>query len=114
VKLIGSKMEKDFRHELVRSNEGFNDPKSRLKQVLESAGHSTEKAYVLHWTPDQTEDLYSVLIDGAYLVSLEIDKFDSSILPVIEHQELKSYSHGLSRMYQVQQAVALDLTNTKT
>ena len=114
MKLIGSKMEKDFRRELVRSNQGFNDPNSRLKQVLESAGHNTQNAYVLHWTPDQTEDFYSVLIDGSYLVSVEIDKFDSSVLPVVARQELKSYSHGLSRMYQVQLAVALDLANTKT
>lgn len=107
-------MEKDFREQLENSNEGINNPSSRLKQVLEAAGHDISNAYVLHWTPEQTEDLYTVLIEGSYLVSVEIDKFNTSVAPVVERQELKSYSHGLSRMYQVQLAVALDLAKTKT
>ncbi len=34
--------------------------------------------------------------------------------PSLERQELKSYCHGLSRMYQVQLAVAVDLATSET
>ncbi len=44
-------MEKEFREELQKSNELFSSP-SRLRDALESEGHNTNNAYVLHWTPD--------------------------------------------------------------
>jgi hypothetical protein len=116
MKLIGSVMEADFRKELVESHQyHFSaSSKSRLKQILEKAGYSTERAYVLHWTPDQTEDIFTVLIDGEYLVSTEIDKFDFTTNSAIEREEIKSYIHGMSRMHQVRLAVAQDLANDKT
>ena len=78
MKLIGSVMEADFRKELLESHQYHfsENSESRLKELLEKAGHSTERAFVLHWTPDQTEDFYSVLIGGEYLVSTEIEKMD--------------------------------------
>lgn len=106
-------MESDFRSELIKSNEGLNDSGSVLHQVLVNAGYSTNHAYVLHWTPDQTEDVYVVLIGGSFLLSVEIDKFNKQAKPIVDRQEIKSYLHGLSRMHQVQLAVALDLANTK-
>lgn len=114
MKLIGSKMESDFREELVSSNEFYFLKNSRLKVVLESHGYPTKNAYVLHWVPDQTEDFYTVLINGEYLVSTEIDHFDTSINPVFEHLELKVYLKGLSRMHQVKLAVAKNLASEKT
>lgn len=114
MKLIGSKMESDFREELLRSNEALQDPDSKLRKALEAEGHDTKIAYVLHWTPEQLEDLYSVLIGGSYLVDVEIDKYDNSKPPKLERNELKFYLHGLSKMNQVRLAVAQDLACTKT
>lgn len=114
MKLIGSKMESDFREELLRSNDALQDPDSKLRKVLEAEGHDTKNAYVLHWTPEQLEDLYTVLIGGSYLVDVEIDKYDNSKPPIVETNELKSYLHGLSKMNQVRLAVAQDLACTKT
>lgn len=114
MKLIGSKMECDFREELLRSNEALQATDSKLRQALETEGHETKNAYVLHWTPEQLEDLYTVLIDGSYLLDVEIDKFDNSKAPIIERNEIKSYLHGLSKMNQVRLAVARDLACTKT
>ncbi len=109
MKLIGSKTESDFRIELVRSNEGLRKPESKLRKALESEGHDVSNAYVLHWTPEQLEDIYVVLIEGSFLVSVEIDKFDSSKQPIFERIELKDYLHGLSKMNQIRLAVAQDL-----
>lgn len=114
MKLIGSKMERDFREELIRSNEELQAHDSKLRIALESKGHDTQNSYVLHWVPEQLEDLYTVLVDGSYLVDVEIDKYDDSKNPLVERNELKPYVHGLSKMHQVRLAVAQDLTCTKT
>lgn len=114
MKLIGSKMESDFREELLRSNSALQEPKSKLRQVLELNGYETKNAYVLHWTPEQLEDLYTVLINGSFLVHVEIAKFDKSKAPIVEKSEIKPYLHGLSRMNQVQLAVAQELSGAKT
>ena len=105
-------MEEDFRKVLISSNESLKDPDSELRKALISEGHRVSNAYVLHWTPEQLEDIYIVLIDGSFLVSVEIDKYDNSKPPIFERIELKEYLHGLSRMNQVRLAVAQELAGT--
>ncbi len=107
-------MESDFREELLRSNRTLQDLDSKLRLALEAGGHETKNAYVLHWTPEQFEDLYTVLIGGTYLVNVEIEKHDSSSPPIVERNELKPYMHGLSKMNQVRLAVAQELACIKT
>ena len=107
-------MESDFRKELSKSNEALQEPGSKLRQALEAEGHDTKNAYVLHWTPEQLEDIYTVLISGSYLVDVEIDKCDRSKPAILERNELKSYLHGLSKVNQVRLAVAQDMACTKT
>ncbi|MBO2689013.1 hypothetical protein [Shewanella algae] len=107
-------MESDFREELVRSNDALQAPDSMLGRVLESAGYATKNAYVLHWVPEQLENLYTVLIDGSYLVDVEIVKHGNSNPPVVERNELKPYLNGLSKVGQIKLAVAQDLACTRT
>ena len=114
MKLIGSKMEQDYRGELVRSNEGLNSTESSLGEALRENGFNTNNAYVLHWTPDQNEDFYTVLIDGTYLVTTEIDRSSNTIVTPIERIELKDYLKGLNRTNQVRLLVAQELVNEKT
>ena len=114
MKLIGSKMENDYRADLVRSNEALNSDEPGIGNILRENGYNTKKAYVLHWTPDQCEDFYTVLIDGEYLVDAEIDRATHTILSPIERTELKDYLKGLSRTNQVQLLVAQELANEKT
>jgi hypothetical protein len=113
MKLVGSKMESDFRKELLSSNRTLNSDSS-LKSCLNSQGHSTEKAYVLHLIPEQTEDIYLVLIDGAYLVNIEIGRIKKDIQPVPKFIELTEYMHGLSKVNQIRLLVAQELANEKT
>lgn len=113
MKLIGSKMEHDFREELTASHNALQEPSSILRSVLEKNNFNPENAYVLHWTPDQTDDKYGVLVDASFLVWVEVEK-DGSIEAKIERQELRDYCHGLSRMHQVKLAVAIDLAASKT
>lgn len=68
---------------------------------------------MLHWTADQCEDYYTVLINGRFLITVEINRFDDTYIPIIERTELKEYLHGLSRMYQVQLLVTQELVCKK-
>ncbi|MCG9737634.1 hypothetical protein L1D32_05645 [Shewanella insulae] len=113
MKLIGSKMESDFREELIRSNEALQARDSKLRMALESEGHDSTNSHVLHWVPEQLEDIYVVLVGGTYVIDVEIDKYDGSKSPTVQRHELKPYLHGLSKMNQVRLAVAQDLACSK-
>ncbi|RJE73242.1 hypothetical protein BGP78_19215 [Pseudoalteromonas sp. MSK9-3] len=108
MKLIGSRVENEFRAELEESNRSLLS-ESKLSLVLMSKSYSVENAYVLNWIPEQYEDIYLVIIDGSYLISVELDRQDSTTAPIIEKRELADYRRGLSRMKQIQLMVALDL-----
>ncbi len=107
-------MEQDFRAELIKSNESVNLQDSKLGKALETKGYKTANAYVLHWTPEQLENIYIVLVEGAILVRVEINKFDNTSSPTFENLSIKEYKHGLSRVNQVRLAVAEELANAKT
>lgn len=115
MKLRGSKTEQDHRDELLASHEFHFSLKaqSRLKKTLQQAGCTTNNAYVLHWTPDQSEDFYTVLVDGIFLVVVEIDRYEVAIEPIVKRHELTDYVKGLSRMQQVRLLVAQELANEK-
>ena len=111
MKLIGSKMERDFREQLIKWHDYHfsQKSKSRLKSVLIGVEVDTNRAYIVNWIPDQGEDIYLVLTDGEELFSVEIDRIDKSIIPIVEKLDLKEYKHGLKRSGQVQLLVAQDL-----
>mgnify|MGYP003150028997 CR=1 FL=1 len=114
MRLVGSKTEQDFREELERSNAALQDPESKLRYVLEGNGYRVSRAYVLHWIPEQLEDIYLVLIDGSFLVNVEIEKYEQASLTQVEEMDLKAYVHGLSKVNQMRLAVAQDLALGKT
>jgi hypothetical protein len=54
----------------------LSDPSSRkllssLRRKLQSI---TRNIYVVRWTPEQTEDLYDVLVDGTSVVHIEVPR----------------------------------------
>jgi len=63
LRLKGTKTESEFREELLHSKRSlFGDGENNeLKNVLENEYPSLMSAYVLHWTPNQGEDIYMVL-----------------------------------------------------
>ena len=113
IRLIGSKTEDECRDELMRLNEVLQKPEFGLKKALEAAGHETKHACVLQCIPEQGEYFHTILIDRSYLIEIEIDKYDSLQLPLLDKIELKSYQHGLSKINQIRLAVAMDLVNKK-
>jgi hypothetical protein len=111
VKLIGSKTEDDLRAQLQASHESlFNDPgRRRLLTALRSKCPELRTAYVLNWTPEQGEDLYCVLVDGAVVVDVELDRMNVDVEPIIATTPLAKYIKGLRGADRIKLAVALDL-----
>lgn len=114
MRLIGSKTEIDFRMQLEHSHKfHFSDSSnSNLKYALVEKGHKVDRAYVLHWIPEQHEDIFLVLVDGNVLVHIELEKESCVSILDYEIQDIKSYTRGLSRVNQVKLAVAQDLAST--
>ena len=112
MKLIGSKAEREFREQLVKSNISLSIESDPLNKVLNDAGHDVVNSYVLHHIPEQCEDIYVLLISGDYILNVEIDRLDSKVEPIIERVEINNYLHSLSKAHQIQIAVAMDLVAT--
>ena len=112
MKLIGSKAEREFREELIRSSKFLNSENERLSLELRKVGFDLSNSFVLNHIPEQCEDIFVLLTSGSYVVTIEIDKSDSENPVIIDRVELKDYLKGLSKINQIQIAVAMDLMRT--
>ena len=74
--------------------------------------HFEALSMVVGWTPDQCEDIYTVLILPDTIIHVEIDRTDEQVLPSIKAQSLEDYRLGLSKIYRIKLAVAIDILNT--
>jgi hypothetical protein len=61
---------------------------SNLRRKLQSI---TRNIYVFRWTPEQTEDLYDVLVDGTTVVHIEIPRETRSAEIVFEKWGIQEY-----------------------
>jgi len=113
VKLIGSRAEREFRENLINSNVTLNTDTEQLSRVINNAGHELLNSFVLHHIHEQCEDIYVLLISGAYILTVEIDRLDSKVEPIFERVNLNDYLHGLSKIGQIQIAVAMDLVKMR-
>lgn len=59
VKLIESKLEQELREQLILSNESLfkNEEKKRLLKAIKSLFREMKTAYIIHWIPEQGEDI---------------------------------------------------------
>ncbi|MCA9676645.1 MAG: hypothetical protein H6708_16835 [Kofleriaceae bacterium] len=111
IPLIGSRTEAELRAALVRSRDALrSDPEQgRLLDAVRTVCPTLRTACVLAVTPDQGEDLYLVLVDDTALISVELDRTDPEVEPIVEPLSLVDYARDLSRSGRIQLAVALDL-----
>lgn len=111
MKLIGSKTEQDIRDQLKKSNESlFNDSdKTKLLALLRNQYPEMKSAYIIHWIPEQGEDIYRILINDSIISEIEIDRIDEKAEPIIEAKPVNEYKQGLNKQNQLKLAVAIDL-----
>jgi hypothetical protein len=66
-------------------------------------------AFVLNWTPEQAEDLYTVLVNGSKVAWLEVLR-ESNELVDFQIASVEKYERSLrSQQERIKLAVALDL-----
>ncbi|ADM71260.1 hypothetical protein GMA19_03454 [Paenibacillus polymyxa E681] len=115
MKLIGSKQEQDFRKELEGSNLVLaKDGKAeKILNVLRVTFGELKSAYILNWTPEQGEDIYTILVDIDKIAKVEISRVNHSEVPLIETYTLRDFQKRLSKIFQIKLAVAIDIAKTE-
>ncbi|WP_339240559.1 hypothetical protein MKX40_07635 [Paenibacillus sp. FSL R5-0517] len=114
IRLKSSITEEDIKRELIGSHESlFNDEiRSGLLSVIKRFFPQMKTAYILFWTPEQGEDIFSLLINNDTIAKVEIDRYNHDIKPIIESKQLdNSYLKGLRKYTQIRLAIALELAN---
>ncbi|WP_374966119.1 hypothetical protein [Lysinibacillus sp. RS5] len=111
LKLIGSKTEQEIRELLIKSNQSLlkKDENGRLLEVIQHAYPEMKTAYILHWIPEQGEDIYKVLINDSIIAEIELDRNNCKTEATVENITLRQYLQGLSKLNQIKLSVALDL-----
>ena len=109
MKLGNTKTENELRSQMESSYASLvhDDSNVRLRNVLKEAYPEFTGGCVLHWTPDQGEDIFLVLVNGSKLISVELDREDFSVAPIVEHIDMIQYKHGLKKSNQIKLAIAL-------
>jgi hypothetical protein len=111
VKLSGSKTEQENRELLIKSNLLLfkSEEKQRLLEVIKSSYPGMYTAYIIHWIPEQGEDIYKILINDNIIAKIELDRNNFEVEPIVETITIPQYLKGLSKHNQIKLAVALDL-----
>ena len=109
MKLIGSKTETEFRDSLIISHNHYLSSDSDLKSYLRTQNIPFGNAYILNVIPDQTSDYFLILISGSKVITVEIDKYDTSNNNIQNSIEFKQYLVGLSKGEQIKVFVAKEL-----
>ncbi|NNC98049.1 MAG: hypothetical protein HKN88_08240 [Gammaproteobacteria bacterium] len=113
MKLRGTRTENEYRAELICTHEHQFGAKSvsAFKNVLLKLGENPDNAYILEWIPDQGEDILLIYLSGDRLVSIELDRNDSKIAPIVEYRDFHAYTQKQSKSNQIKLAVAQELSN---
>ncbi|MCL6603147.1 MAG: hypothetical protein K6T94_09760 [Paenibacillus sp.] len=111
MKLKGTMTEQSYREELIASKSHlFNDISMRsFLNIIRETFPVMKTAHVLSWTPDQGEDIISFLVDNHSVITIELDRYDKTIAPIVDVYPIEYWIKGLSKTFQIKIAVAFDL-----
>lgn len=111
MRLIGSKTEEDFRNDLIKSHNLLftGDLYKELLQVLKTNFPEMKTAYILKHIPEQGEDLYTILVNLDTIATIEISRYSQDEKPIVEISSINDFKRGMSKVQQIELAVALDL-----
>ncbi len=113
--LVGSKTEQDIEAELVAltSSTFANSKAYYLQQLLSELGVNFQEVIVLNRFPDETCEVYLLLIENRLIGQVEVDSDDVEN-PAIETFTIPEYKQGLSKIQQIRLAVAKRLLSPET
>ncbi|WP_146268097.1 hypothetical protein [Stenotrophomonas maltophilia] len=113
MKLIGSVAEQSFREGLSASWAGLREPGNQLFSIMVGRLGLIDSAFVLNWTPEQSEDLYTVLVNGVEVIQLEVSRLGGKVVD-FQIAGVKDYERSLrSQWARIRLAVALDLAGKR-
>lgn len=113
MKLIGSLTEQSYREGLSASWTGLREPGNQLFSIMVGRLGLIDSAFVLNWTPEQSEDLYTVLVNGVEVIRLEVSRPGGKVVD-FQAAGVKDYERSLrSRQGRIKLAVALDLAGKR-
>ncbi|NMP07597.1 hypothetical protein HH298_01205 [Paenibacillus polymyxa] len=78
-------------------------------KVLRTTFGEIKTAYILNWTPEQSEDIFTILIELDKIAKVEISRFTHLETPIIETFKLRDFQKGLSKVFQIKLVVAIDM-----
>jgi len=111
MKLRGSLTEKLCREQLLMSWDGIKKGDGGIMRILMERISKVHSAFVLTWTPEQYEDIFTILVNGVCVVSFEVSKINSTVTDY-ECADVGAYAKSLRyRSAKIQLAVAVDLAS---
>ncbi|WP_353242843.1 hypothetical protein [Providencia sp.] len=81
MKLINSKIEKEIRDNLQKYSPLIMEDKVIINFLIQHF-QEVKSVYVLQVTPDQGEELYTLLVNGDKVIDFEISRINSSIYDI--------------------------------
>lgn len=95
--LIGSKTENDIREQMLAGKKSLLNSSfyARLLGLLREQFKDFRSAVFLNWTPDQDEDIFVLLIDTEFVVTIELPKNDLDAR--IEVESVFEYRRNLKK-----------------
>jgi len=115
MKLIGSRHEAEFRSELIESRRALMERNEYpgLLTAVQDLFPRAQTIFVLQWVPEQSEEFVQLLVDADTVLELEVDRQAFEVVPGgIMQKSVEAYKKSLSKISQLQLAVALDLAST--
>ncbi|CNI41087.1 Uncharacterised protein [Yersinia thracica] len=111
MKLIGSRTESLRREQLQQSAIAIKN-NAAITDLLNERFPHVKSAYVLACTPEQGEDIYSIIVNGCVVIEFEISRIDLTISDV-EEISVEDYSKLIkNKSAKLDLAIALDLANS--
>lgn len=97
MKLIGSPLEEEIRARLIRGRRELMVEGRHPELMSELVRHfgQVESAFFLGHTPDQGEDLYTLLVNGDQVASCEIPRVPGGCYSPVEAVSVHRYARGL-------------------
>ena len=115
MQLISNKTEARYRAELILSRDELfkKNGAPRLLKILRTNYPDLDSAFVLHWIPEQGEDIYEILINEHEIIAVEISrtKMSDCVARTISVGEFLSQTR--SKQKKIKLAVALDLVRSE-
>mgnify|MGYP000990083697 CR=1 FL=1 len=111
MKLIGSSIEKEYVDELRNSSSALflNKRSHVLLESIRKSFHGVFSACILDCIPEQGEDIYTVLVDGAWVAEFEIPGGTEKLVEARNIRSVESYRRGLRKQRHLKLLVAMDL-----